>query len=78
MTKFLVRVELRGEDRKDSELYKLLHTAMEKQGFVRYLKINSEKVPLPHATYKLEADINVGQAKQRALDAVEDIYCSRY
>jgi hypothetical protein len=42
------------------------------------LKINSEKVPLPHATYKLEADINVGQAKQRALDAVEDIYCSRY
>jgi hypothetical protein len=75
MTKFFVRVELKGENRKDSDIYQRLHTEMEKEGFVRYFtNTKGEKMALPHATYKLKRNVNVTDAKNEALSAARKVW----
>ena len=72
--RFLVRVELKGENQKDSDLYEKLHKAMDNAGFVRYFIQSGAKMPLPHATYKLKGDYTALQVKNKALTIAEKVW----
>jgi len=67
--RFLVRVELHGVNRKDSDVYERLHKEMEALGFVRFLTIRSKSIPLPHATYKYSGVSTPQEVRNKAVAA---------
>jgi hypothetical protein len=68
---FTVRVELHGADEED---YASLHEAMEKQGFVRWVKGKNGKKRLPTAEYNmLDVDLDCDEVLDRAKKAANSV-----
>jgi len=71
MARFTTRVELHIEEDEDrSEVYDILHEAMEDEGFARTIKDSDGKtLKLPDAEYNYEGVITIGEVLAKAKSA---------